>query len=299
DLVDRANLVHASYHELDVALSRYLGTRSCSNFFTYAKHAAREAGIQASDADSAIKVLATRSSFGALAAARELQTLLRRPGILGKASALVKSKRSLGAVVEALHTLRRSLELGNTSIYERMAPVFCSLLSAPGADGASDRALRENDMNGLLAAGLAHYARARELSLQLDGATRSDTERTTLKSLRRDAIREGNNLVVFYEQLYIAQPFYDEMREELSALDGLLSMQHPGGVHRLSRGWADFYPRMGIDARGMPTDPRQLRAKDFPLVPGRSSGQGTITDYFELNFDNPRLRLPALPITRR
>jgi hypothetical protein len=304
DLVDRANAIHARYHELDLALARHLGTDECANFFTYAKHAAREAGAQAAEADRAIRVLASvrglaggllgsRASLAALATAREVRALLARPGILRQATALARAGRSVAAVVASLHTLRRCLARGNVAIHDRLVPAFRTYLASGGRRAAPIAV----DVDGLLAAGFAHYGHARACSAALARAATPTAARPRLRAARREAIRAGNQLVVYYEQLHIVQPYYDQMRGELAALDGLLALPHPAGVHRLARGWADFGRRMGIDARAIPVDPRRLAPADVPRALTRGE-RGTIARYFDDLLDEPRLRRPPPPIAR-
>lgn len=270
------------YHNLDQAMTGYLGEPTLPNWMTFGKYAVNEVGRQIADLEDVLAVAdahptkavdllqnLNRSKLKMLTpllkqdfrdfqvkswAPAYLRPLLKVP-FLGPL--VVGSVGFPFYVLGRLEALHKALVIGNTEIHADIAPAFDAFMraEAAGQDGvAAVKALpglEGRDPQDYLGQAFTRYKEARALTARAEAAT--DAERESLLARREQLVAEANLFVGLHEQMDILQApdvFGDpQVASLVDAMDGQMSVTDPLGKHLLLPNggrWTDFATRMGM-----------------------------------------------------
>lgn len=334
DPTNRNNAITQSYHEFSLALTEYLGEPYLSNWFTYAKYASFSFGQRIREltvgSETLVRVLAMphRSELGPIR--RLLGDLCNLPQAGKSFAPLIKLALTQANVPEELreeiacgrlhqlwhrfmgqiqsmwraaNNLQDSIERlqdgivqGNAQIYESVTPAAQSFLES-GSEASIPQIIGPADRNDFLPTAFALYAEVRNLAAQLVNLP-DGSERQAMILRREECANRANLLIGFYEQFWVLQKHFDNMKDELRVITRNGSFEDPYGVHRvLPNGgdWVDIYQRMGMASDIGSQDPFSLTPANFPELfpPQDERRHGTIGEYF---IDGLNRRLLDQPV---
>ncbi len=334
DPTNRNNAITQSYHEFGLALTAYLGEPYLSNWFTYAKYASFSFGQKIRELtvghETLVRVLAMPLRFDKGPIRRLLGDLCNLPQAGKSFAPLIKLALTRANVPEELreeiacgrlqrlwprfmgqiqsmwraadnlqHSITRlqnGIVQGNAQIYESVTPAARSFLEK--ASGASTaQTLDSADRNDFLPAAFALYAEVQNLAARLVNLP-DGSERQSMILRREEYANRANLLIGFYEQFWVLQKHFDNMKDELRVITRDGSFEDPYGVHRvLPNGgdWVDIYQRMGMASDIESQPPFSLTPANLPdlFPPQDERRHGTIGEYF---IDGLNRRLLDQPV---
>lgn len=321
DPTNRNNAITQSYHEFSLALTAYLGEPYLSNWFTYAKYASFSFGQKIRELtvgrETLVRVLAMPFRFDMGPVRRLLGDLCNLPQAGKSFAPLIKLALTQANVPEELreeiacgrlheqwskfleqiqslwraadnlqHSISRlqnGIVQGNAQIYESVTPAARIFLEK--ASGASTaQYLDPADRNDFLPTAFALYAEVRKLADQLVNLPEG-SERQSMILRREEFTNRANLLIGFYEQFWVLQKHFDNMKDELRVITSNGSFEDPYGVHRvLPNGgdWVNIYQRMGMASDIGSQPPVSLTPANLPALfpPQDKRRHGTIGEYF-------------------
>jgi hypothetical protein len=279
--------ITGTYHALDQAMSRYLGTPTVPNWMTFGKYASRQAGEQIVRLEEMLKI-AKRLQPDAMV--DTLQDFAKHPEMLGEQGlALLKLSDGPLDMLRNAQLIRDALVIGNTGVYVDIAPAYDLFLRTEAAGGDGVAALKAGgwgkaprDPQGLILPAFALYQRAAR-------------EKKALTPEAREAlVHRANMLIVSHEQMVVVQGPRVFGDPRVARLMGSLTSQMTvtdvrGSEALLPNGgnWADFATRMGY-ADAPAGTPGAIRVTDaagrvhhYVPNPDPARRVGTIGSYFE------------------
>lgn len=297
--IEANRAITAGYHDLDQAMTGYLGEPAIANWLTFGKYASRQAGVQIADLEDLIGASKLRpgamvdllknadaGKFGTLLPFlkqnyKDYLTGMHSTGIMKKLlqipvlGPLVASP--LGFPIFALRRvqeLRDALVKGNTAVWSDVAPAFDTFMKAEaqGKDGVA--ALKAAGYDRLPAGkdyivpAFEKYRQARALTEKAAAPEIAPSARESLLARRKTLVNEANLLLVTHEQMDVVQDptiFGDpDVASMIGAMKGRMTVDDALGAHPLlpkGGNWTDFETRMGY-VPVAPDAPGAIRVKD-------------------------------------
>lgn len=337
--VERNQAVNQSYYTIGEALLAYLGPPHLSNWCIFGQFASRQVGEWIRELtvtrQTVVDFLTLPVRIGSGAIERAINDLTELPrrysmfepllalamrragvehrdwsGFLSRGIWRIAGRRlnelaSLLAAFEQLWTslnvLHENLILGNQRIYTDIAPVLCrfldSLERARLQQGPPEVLTfsAEQDPQGYLSAALALYREVYRLG-------RAEPLVPAQEELCQKYTHQANLLLGCHEQLLVLQPLFNQMRDEMRAMSGTMTLDDPNGHHKLlpnGGDWGDFYQRMGLRSP-LPTElPHTLRGErilELVLPPDSPGLVGSISEYFARGLTDTRLHQPVTDV---